>query len=53
VLTHLTFTNIAMTASEVPQWLQTANRKRLARENAIVNFLGSHKTRLEVDFAPV
>lgn len=41
-----------MTASEVPQWLRTVNEKRLARDNAIQNYLDSHKTRCEVPFAP-
>jgi outer membrane receptor for ferric coprogen and ferric-rhodotorulic acid len=41
---HLTSTNLAMTASEVPQWLQTVNEKRLARENAIHTFHDTHKT---------
>lgn len=47
---HLT--NIAMTASQVPQWLQTVNEKRLAREKAIHKFLDTHKTRFEVLVAP-
>ncbi|KAF2622035.1 hypothetical protein BU25DRAFT_415559 [Macroventuria anomochaeta] len=37
-----------MTASEVPQWLQTVNEKRLIREKAIHNFLGADKTRFEI-----
>lgn len=41
-----------MTASEVPQWLQTVNEKRLARERAIDKFLDAHETRLEVLFLP-
>ncbi|KAF3046345.1 hypothetical protein E8E12_003243 [Didymella heteroderae] len=37
-----------MTASEAPQWLQTVNEKRLARDKAIHKFLDAHKTRFEV-----
>jgi hypothetical protein len=48
LLDHVTSTNLAMTTSEVPQWLQTVNEKRLARENAIRKFLDVHKTRFEV-----
>lgn len=36
-----------MTASEVPQWLQTVNKKRLARDKAIHKFLDAHRTRFE------
>ena len=42
-----------MTASEVPQWLQTAHEKRFAREKAIDKFLDAHKTRFEVLFLPL
>ncbi|KAJ4382601.1 hypothetical protein N0V86_001823 [Didymella sp. IMI 355093] len=38
-----------MTTSEVPQWLQTVNEKRLVREKAIREFLDVHKTRFEFD----
>lgn len=48
LLGHLTSTNFAMTASEVPQWLHTVNEKRFAREKAIQNYLDTHKTRFEV-----
>ena len=52
LLDHLTSTNLAMTAAEVPPWLQTVNEKRLARESAIQSFLDSHETRSAVPFAP-
>jgi hypothetical protein len=42
-----------MAASGAPQWLQTVNKKHLARENAINSFLETHKTRLEVLFPAV
>ncbi|KAJ4986030.1 amidase [Stagonosporopsis vannaccii] len=38
-----------MTASEVPQWLQTVNEKRLAREKAINRFLETHEARFQLD----
>jgi len=38
-----------MAASGAPQWLQTVNKKHLARENAINSFLETHKTRLEAN----
>jgi len=41
-----------MTASGVPQWLQTVNEKRLARDKAIHRSLDAHKTRFEVLTAP-
>ncbi|OSS49706.1 hypothetical protein B5807_05879 [Epicoccum nigrum] len=40
-----------MAASGAPQWLQTVNKKHLARENAINSFLETHKTRLEVNIS--
>ena len=50
---HLTSTNFAMTAPGVPQWLQTVNEKRLAREKAIQSYLDTHKNRFEVPaYAP-
>ncbi|KAJ4404412.1 hypothetical protein N0V91_005933 [Didymella pomorum] len=39
-----------MTASEAPQWLQTVNEKRLARDKAIHKFLDAHKTRFETNW---
>lgn len=39
-----------MAASGAPQWLQTVDKKHIARENAINSFLETHKTRLEVLF---
>jgi amidase len=33
-----------MTASDTPQWLQTVNRKRKIREEAILSFTKAHKS---------
>lgn len=51
-LHRTTLIDFPMTATEVPQWLQTVHKKRLARDNAIQRFLDTHGSRSEVPFAP-
>lgn len=42
-----------MATSEMPQWMETVNKKRLIRERAINKFLDTHKTRFEVCLVPL